>query len=148
MDNVLDRLPNAIAAKVYAMRTLLGLSQQELADKARVSQGAISRMESGECGAMPLRTIAAAFLALVVELTPMGDACTDEVRTLLQVVTGTFPMAVEDKTFTVLHDPGLDTLLRIYNLFSARERALFLGVVKPLAALVAARSGDGKVRPG
>lgn len=147
-DAVLDRLPHAIAAKVYAMRTLLGLSQQQLADKALVSQGAISRMESGECGAMPLRTIAAVFLALAVELMPLGDACTDEVRTLIHVVSGTFPMAVEDKHFTVLHDPGLDTLLRIYNLFSERERVLFLGVIQPLAELVVARSGEGQYRPG
>jgi transcriptional regulator with XRE-family HTH domain len=128
-DDVLDRLPNAIAAKVFAMRTLLGLSQEQLAHKAHISQGAVSRMESGECGAMPLRTIGSVFLALVVELAPMGQSCAEEVRALIQAVTGILPMAVENKGFTVLQDAGLDAVVRGYAQLEEPDRAVLVTVL-------------------
>lgn len=136
---VLDRLPHVIAKKVFAMRRLLGLSQEELAHKAHVSQGAISRLESGQCEGTPLRTIAAVFLALAVELQPMAASCTDEVREFLQVVTGLFPMALEDKEFTALKDPGLAALMRAYGLLEGRDRLVFLRVVTPLFELLTGR---------
>jgi transcriptional regulator with XRE-family HTH domain len=67
----------ALATTVRDVRRLLGWSQQQLADQAVVSQGTISRMETGRCGAIPfhsvvvvLRTLAAGAAALQVPLSP------------------------------------------------------------------------------
>jgi transcriptional regulator with XRE-family HTH domain len=67
----------ALATTVRDVRRMLGWSQQQLADQAVVSQGAISRMETGRCGAVPLhtvvvvlRTLAAGAATLQVPLSP------------------------------------------------------------------------------
>ncbi len=119
---VLDRAPQAIAQKLHALRELLGLSQQELADRAGTSQGAVSRMEAGTCPDMTLRIVAGVFAALVIELLPMRDACSVEIESVIAVVTGIFPLLVENTQFTVFRDPDLVALVRGYTRLGAAQR--------------------------
>src|SRR5262249_59245501 len=65
------------------MREFLGLSQEQLARGAGVSQGAVSRLESGRGLATPLLVLLKINLALKREMEKMDpELLSDEARTL------------------------------------------------------------------
>lgn len=129
---LLGRAPQAIAQKVREMRKLLGLSQDDLARRAGTSQGAVSRVEAGACEEMTFRIIVGVFVALAVELLPMRDALSPELDAVIGVVTGSFPLLVEDQAFTVFRDPGLTLLVRGYTNLPPREQKRLVRVLGPL----------------
>jgi transcriptional regulator with XRE-family HTH domain len=57
-----------LGQQIRRLRRLVGLSQQDLADLARVSQGAVSRLETARGLATPLLIVVKINLALAAEL--------------------------------------------------------------------------------
>lgn len=75
-----QQIVSTLGTTVRDVRTLLGWSQDQLADLAVVSQGTVSRLERGTCAAIPfhsvvviLRTLAAGAAALDVPLSPIAS---------------------------------------------------------------------------
>lgn len=135
-----ERVPEVLGAKVRRMRRVLGLSQEQLAQAAQVSQGAVSRFESGQCGQLSFHTVAAVFCALVAAYAPQVERVAPDIRQALAVVVGVWPMAVEDHGFRVFEDAGLEQLLGWYHALDAERRALLVRLLEPLVELLAAQS--------
>lgn len=64
----------ALGHYVKETRLLLGWSQENLAESARTSQGLISRMERGDCLALPFISVMKVLTALAASESPIGDA--------------------------------------------------------------------------
>lgn len=122
-------LIRGLGQHVRALRKLAGLSQQELAAHAHISQGAVSRVEAGECDAVPLRTIFQLFAAL-------GTARTSAVSTspaleafLIACATFADALAISPPPL----DPRLRQLLLAYHAMSEESQVTFVQAVLPLA---------------
>lgn len=123
-----------VGTRVHQLRELLGLSQERLAQVAGVSQGAVSRVESGRCNATPLITHAKLFAALSRELGDIRpDALTAEVQEFLMTIRRLVPVFWTDG-MPLVGDPGLGKLMTAYAALRDPEREAFLRCVLPLAA--------------
>jgi transcriptional regulator with XRE-family HTH domain len=114
---------------VRKVRTLLGWSQQELANRAVVSQGLISRLERGVCAAVPFhsvvvvsRTLAAGASALNLPLSPTAA----QVLAFAPSLNGDFTVIGPDADFAYI----AHTLQRMPR----ERRAAFLTIIRAAAA--------------
>jgi transcriptional regulator with XRE-family HTH domain len=117
-----------LGTTVRDVRKMLGWSQQQLADQAIVSQGAVSRMEAGHCGAVPfhtvvvvLRTLAAGAAALQVPLSPTAA----QLLAFAPSLNGTFAAIDPDPDFAAI----AQTLQRL----TRPNRARLLAIVRAAA---------------
>ena len=131
-----------LGAQVLRVREFLGLSQEQLARLAGVSQGAISRLENGRGLATPLLVVLKTCGALRSALMHVDqEILSPEARRLLVVgahIPGegdTYP------SFTPTHDPGVEELLRLYNGLSLRQREQLLAVLRAMAAALSGETG-------
>jgi transcriptional regulator with XRE-family HTH domain len=117
----------AIAKAVKELREFLDWSQQQLADKAIVSQGAISRLESGNHGNVPLHTVVVVFRALATGAVNRDLVPSTPARHLIA-----FTKTLDDSfTITDHVDRKLLTVIRIFNNLSPQAQQ---GLVDFLAA--------------
>lgn len=122
-----------------SMREFLGLTQEQLGKLAGVSQGAISRLESGRGMATPLLVVLKvhhAFRRALAAVPP--DLLSDDARRILdddtRVVTeGT---SSEYRDIPMLNDPALQTYVQIYQGIPEHRRETFLAVVRAAAAAI------------
>lgn len=131
----------ALGRQNRCMREFLGLSQAQLAKLAGVSQGAISRFESGRGMSTPVLIVVKIYLALACELRALDPAILrDDVRRLLQIG----PPLAEDMAWRKeahLTDTDLLELVQLYrNLPEGRRHAL-------LSAMRAALDSLGGTQP-
>lgn len=122
-------LIRSLGHHVRALRKLAGLSQEELARHAHVSQGAISRVESGTCRLLPLQTVCQLFAALGTARTSAG-ATAPAVEAFL-IACATFAEALAISPPPV--DPQLRQLLLAYHAMPAAAQRAFVQAVLPLA---------------
>jgi transcriptional regulator with XRE-family HTH domain len=143
---VLARMPQAIAHRARELRTVLGLSQEEVARRAGVSQGAVSRVESGGCAMVSVHTVLGIFVALVGELAPLRERCTPGVRRMVEVVETILPLTQEGPS-PILEDRAFEGLVRMYHELDGTERRHFVRIVTPLLELLTDRPvlGIGEV---
>src|SRR5262249_56156814 len=114
-------------------RDLAGLSQQELARLAGVSQGAVSRLETARGLATPLLIVVKINLALTAELRKLDETIltTDPARTLgVDHLLRTPANALGPDAAERISEPVLEALVRLYHETNARRREGLLSVMK------------------
>ena len=122
------------------MREFLGLSQEQLAQHAGVSQGAVSRLEAGRGLATPMLVVMKITLALVRGLRELDPSVlNDELRRVMNIETLISPPIGEVGTALVplTKDPDLEDLIHLYRQLPDRQRHTFLSVVRAIATALA-----------
>jgi transcriptional regulator with XRE-family HTH domain len=125
-----------LARQCRDLRHLCGLSQHELAAAAGVSQGAVSRLESGRLHGFPVTTVTQVFAALARLTVAVDAAIPAEMLAALALVRALLP-ALDTLPAPPL-DPELAELVRLYHALPRPHRAVVLAVLRPLAAHLAA----------
>jgi transcriptional regulator with XRE-family HTH domain len=114
------------------LRHLCGLSQAELAAVAGVSQGAVSRLESGRLHNFPVTTVTQIFAALARVTGPIDAAIPADMLAALALVRSLLPALTTPPAPPL--EPELAELLRLYHALPRPHRAVMLAVLRPLAA--------------
>lgn len=118
---------------VRRLREFLGLSQEQIAKMAGVSQGAVSRLEGGRGLATPLLVVMkinAALRRAVQTIDP--DLLSDDARRLL----AKDPRATPDmgqgsfETYPILKEAALEEMIALYRELPDRHRQKLLAVVR------------------
>jgi transcriptional regulator with XRE-family HTH domain len=132
--NEWQEIVDALGTTVRDLRMLLGWSQQQLADRAIVSQGTISRMEAGQCAAVPfhsvvvvLRTLAAGAATLNLPLSPTAT----QMLAFAPTLNGDF-------TAIDAPDPVFAEIAHTLTRIPRKYRAGFLAIVRAAAATLTA----------
>src|SRR6476660_3532410 len=130
------------------IREFLGLSQDQLARLAGVSQGAVSRLEGGRGLATPMLVILKINLAMRRALREVDPALlNDELRRALEIEERISPR-IDEVGFDALpltKDPSLEQLVLLYRNVPERQRDTFLSVVRAAAEALSgspAKGGD------
>jgi transcriptional regulator with XRE-family HTH domain len=126
---------SGLGRNVRRARELSGLTQQQLAERAGVSQGAVSRLETGRGLATPLLVVLGVAIALQRELRQIApELLSDEMRSLLRLdagLDGEASAGFRDVAF--LADDGLSELIRRYRALAEPERRRLVRVVTATA---------------
>jgi transcriptional regulator with XRE-family HTH domain len=115
------------------IREFLGLSQEQLARLAGVSQGAISRLEAGRGLATPLLVVVRIQLAFQAALAKIDRSLLSEeaIRIIdLDHRLGLLPNAGEFIDVPIAKDPSVEEYLQTYRDLSERQRQTLLSVVR------------------
>lgn len=135
------------------LREFLGLSQEQIAKMAGVSQGAVSRLEAGRGLATPLLVVMKINRALrtsVAKIDP--ELLSDDARRLLVQD----PRATPDlgqgsfASYPIMKEPALEELIALYRELPERHRQKLLAVVRAttsalLGADVVPPEGDKQI---
>lgn len=119
-----------LAAQCRDLRHLCGKSQMEIAAMAGVSQGAVSRLESGRLHRFSVTTVTKVLAALARTSETLDTAVPSHLLPPLTLVRQVLP-ALDTLPLPPL-DPELAELLRLYNLIPRAQRRLVLQVMRPL----------------
>jgi transcriptional regulator with XRE-family HTH domain len=127
---------------VRGMRELLGLTQEQFAKVAHVSQGAVSRLERGSALSTPLIIAVKIRVALAAELRKLDpDVLTPGARRFLERVTGGYGEHEDAATpprrewrLEILPAPELTALVRGYSRLPESARTKFLAIMSAVAA--------------
>jgi transcriptional regulator with XRE-family HTH domain len=132
------------------VREFLGLSQEQLARLAGVSQGAVSRLEAGRGLATPMLVILKINLAVARALRALDPALLNEdLRRALDFEHLLSPPVgnVGFEATPITSDPDLEELVRLYRSLSDRQRQTFLSVVRATASALARGSAASHEKP-
>jgi transcriptional regulator with XRE-family HTH domain len=132
------------------VREFLGLSQEQLARLAGVSQGAVSRLEAGRGLATPMLVILKINLAVARALRALDPALLNEdLRRALDFEhLLSQPIAeVGPSPTSITSDPELEELVHLYRGLSDRQRQTFLSVVRATASALASGSAASHEKP-
>src|SRR5262249_7085215 len=132
------------------IREFLGLSQEQIARAAGVSQGAVSRLEGGRGLATPLLVVVKLNGAMRRArstydpelLSPEARAILD--RDDLHVPENGSTQFVE---YPMAKDVGVDELVRLYRGLPERQREKLLAVVRATASALSPGETEGDARP-
>jgi transcriptional regulator with XRE-family HTH domain len=128
---------HALGGQGRRAREFLGLSQEQLAALAGVSQGSVSRFEAGRGLATPMLVVVKIHLALMRELRRIDpDVLSDRLKRLLEFESYLSP-ALSGTAFEPLpptRDPDLTEIVRLYQSVSDRQRGTLLTVVRATMA--------------
>ena len=126
------------------MREFLGLSQEQLARLAGVSQGAVSRLEAGRGLATPMLVVMKINLALRRSLGDLDpELLNDDLRRMMRMEEQASPAVGEAGVDPpVTKDPGLAEIVRHWRNVAERQRDIFLSVVRAAAQALASASSD------
>jgi DNA-binding XRE family transcriptional regulator len=126
----------AFGSTVRRVRLFLGLTQQQLAEIAGVSQGSISRVERLAAAATPLLTVVRVQTALRTALAGVDPGLlSPDLRRFIEgqpAMLGTTLPPSEGGA--VVHDVVLDTVMRIVRRVPPAQRPAFLQIVEAAAA--------------
>lgn len=128
---------HALGGQARRAREFLGLPQMELAARAGVSQGSVSRFEAGRGLATPMLVVLKIHLALMRELRRVDpDVLNDHLKRLLEIESYVAP-ALHDMDFDAsppTRDPDLTEIVRLYRSVPERQRGTLLTVVRATVA--------------
>lgn len=120
------------------VREFLGLSQEQVARVAGVSQGAVSRFEGGRGLATPLLVVMKVNAALRSGVSSMErEVLSEDARSLL-LLDERIPGWNESAPPPITKDPELEELVRLYRDLPERQRLRLLAVVRATAAALGA----------
>jgi transcriptional regulator with XRE-family HTH domain len=118
------------------VREFVGLSQEQVARTAGVSQGAVSRFEGGRGLATPLLVVMKVNAALRNAVSIVDrEMLSEDARGLLLMDT-TLPD--DDGAPPITKDPALEELVRLYHELPERQRQRLLAVVRATATALGA----------
>jgi transcriptional regulator with XRE-family HTH domain len=130
------------------VREFIGLSQEQLARLAGVSQGAVSRLEAGRGLATPLLVVVKLNAAMKNALSTYDpDVLSREARALLE-----FDLRLPEqpggpfKDYPMARDGGIDELIRLYRGLPERQRDKLLAVARVTATALGSGDGVGEER--
>jgi transcriptional regulator with XRE-family HTH domain len=118
-----------------ALREFLGFSQERLARLAGVSQGAVSRLETGKGLATPLLVVLKVNAILASELGKLDPTVVGaELRAAIQLQATLTPSgrALGFNEVPLAAEPQLEELVRLYRETPARHRSHLLSVLRTL----------------
>jgi transcriptional regulator with XRE-family HTH domain len=130
-----------LGRQVRRTREFLGLTQRELAQRAGVSQGAVSRFEGGRAMSASFLTIVRLNVALAQALRTVDpSALSEEARRYLRFIEflavppgagqgGETPVSERELTT----DPGSEAWIGLYHRVSPRIRATLLALARSAA---------------
>jgi DNA-binding XRE family transcriptional regulator len=129
---------------IRRVREFLGLSQDDLAQRAGVSQGAVSRFEGGRGVNTPFLAILRLNMALARELNAMDPAMLDEqvkkfLRHMEFLCVPTMPggppapAGVEVPKIQLTADPDVERLVRQYRAMPESGRRAFIAALTSLS---------------
>jgi transcriptional regulator with XRE-family HTH domain len=121
------------------LRELAGLSQEELARRARVSQGAVSRLESGRAVQTPLIVVMKINTAMRQALAALPrETWTEEtVNIMNDVAARRIPMrGTAFDEVPVTPDPLLTRMVKTFWSVPARHRAQLIAVLESMCVLL------------
>ena len=128
-----------LGRRLRRVREFLGLSQDQVARMAGVSQGAVSRLEAGRGLATPMLVVLKVHVALGRALGRIDpEMVDDQLRDSLAL--GGFariggPIGDSGPTpVTVTKDPDLEALVDLYHGLTAQQRRTLAAVVRATAA--------------
>jgi len=129
----------ALGRRARHVREFLGLTQDELGRMAGVSQGAISRLESGRGLATPLLVVVKIGGALQQALAGVDQAMlSPEARRMIEEGFRLTPPASSavphDSPLT--NDPALEEYVQLFHRVPDKQRGTFLAVVRATAKAV------------
>ena len=131
------------------IREFLGLSQEQIARRAGVSQGAISRLEGGRGLATPLLVVVKLNVAMRRALSSYDpELLSAEAREILQKADLYFP---EDGSngfaeYPLAKDVGVEELVRLYRGLPEKQREKLLAVVRATASALAPGEMESDLR--
>lgn len=129
-----------LGLRVRRARDVVGLSQERLAQLAGVSQGAISRMETGAHLCIPLLVVVRIGNALARCLQDLDAAdLSDELRHITKTPS---IVAAGAKQMQLMRDQGLDRLLDVYRRLPARSRERVIAHCRATAAALSYEDPD------
>ena len=131
------------------MREFLGLSQEQLARHAGVSQGAVSRLEAGRGLATPMLVVMKITRALRRALSDVDQSLlNDDLRRLMRIDERLSPPIgdVGVDALPMTKDPDLEEVVRLYRRVTERQRHTFLSVVRAAAKALASVSSEKRER--
>jgi transcriptional regulator with XRE-family HTH domain len=137
----------ALGRQERRAREFLGLSQEQLARLAGVSQGAVSRLEAGRGLATPMLVVLKINLALRRAIRTLDPAIlNDDLRRILDIEERLSPPAgdIGFNALPLTRDPNIEELVRLYRQVPERQRQALLAVARATArALVNATPAEG-----
>ena len=129
-----------LGTRIRRVREFVGLSQEQLARLAGVSQGAVSRLEAGRGLATPLLVLLKIHVPLLRVVRGLDPSIlNDELRRMLDETRNVSP-PVGDMGYEMLpltRDPALEDLIRRYHELPERQRRTFLSVMSATASSLA-----------
>jgi transcriptional regulator with XRE-family HTH domain len=122
-----------LGRQLRRVREFLGLSQEQVARLAGVSQGAVSRLETSRGLATPLLVVVRINLALARELGKLDPSLLDAgLRRTLDMQTALFnrsgPVGFDEQRLT--DDPNLEALIRLYRETPERHRPAVISILQ------------------
>jgi transcriptional regulator with XRE-family HTH domain len=128
------------------VREFVGLSQEQVARTAGVSQGAVSRFEGGRGLATPLLVVMKVNAALRSAVSIVDrDLLSDDARGLLLMDAN---LPDDDGGSPITKDPELEELVRLYHDLPERQRQRLLAVVRATATALGASLVGSEEPPG
>jgi transcriptional regulator with XRE-family HTH domain len=125
----------AFAETVKEIRMMLGLSQQDLANRAMTSQGTISRVESGLHPDVPFITVMKLLLTLSSDTKLIPEALRPQTRDLLGFIDVLRPIVPGLQASPP--EPAFANLLLTLQSLTQTQRRTFVRLVIPIAKYVA-----------
>jgi transcriptional regulator with XRE-family HTH domain len=129
------------------VREFLGLSQEQIAKQAGVSQGAVSRLEAGRGLATPLLVVVKLNMAMRRALGRLDpELLSREARDLLDRSEHWVPEhgSTRFAEYPLAKDAGIEDLVRLYRGLPERQRDKLLAVVRAAASALAPGDADAR----
>jgi transcriptional regulator with XRE-family HTH domain len=125
-----------LGRQIRRVREFLGLSQDQVARLAGVSQGAVSRLEAGRGLATPMLIVLKVHLVLARALSAFDPALLDDqIRETLGLggLMEAAPTGVENGAQPITRDRDLEEMVQLYRSLSERQRRTLVAVVRATA---------------
>ena len=126
-----------LGRQLRRVREFLGLSQDQVARLAGVSQGAVSRLEAGRGLATPMVVVLKVHRVLTRALHAFDPAIPDdEVRATLGLESLIAPPIAggSDEPLPITRDADLEMLVQLYRTLPERQRRTLVAVVRATAS--------------
>ncbi len=129
------------------IREFLGMSQEQIARAAGVSQGAVSRLEGGRGLATPLLVVVKLNVAMRRALSAYDpELLSDEARQILNHDDRLIPDGHRFAEYPMASDAGIEELVHLYRGLPERQREKLLGVVRATATALSPSDSESELR--
>jgi transcriptional regulator with XRE-family HTH domain len=128
------------------MRVLAGLSQEELARMAGVSQGSVSRLESGRGLATPMQVVSRINQVLARALLAWGPLLNERLRGVFDLERTLYPPPPRGAASPPPMGADVEELLRLYEALPDRQRSALVAVLTAAAEALAGGGSEPRAK--